>query len=143
MGHLFYVVGIFLILALASNFLNFNNYYKIRNWLITFRKITKKDPSKDEFREKKDQEIFATYTSISLFEFFWYLIGITSSSWYIFCTLIVSNFLLNIVTFAVPTGFIGKYIFKFFILIKILMILILILNHFHFHKDLFSLLVQH
>jgi len=143
MGHLFYLIGIFILLAISSNLINFNNYFKIRNWIQTFKKVTQKDPQVSDFREKKDHEIYTTYSAISVVEFFWYMIGITSNSWYIFCSLIFLNLMFNVIAFGLPTGIIGKTLLKIFILTKIIVVISLILNHFHFHLDWLQLLRSH
>jgi len=140
MGHLYYLIGIFIWLAVLSNFYNLDKYYKIRNWISTFKKVTKKEPEVSDFREKSDHGVFSVFSSVSLLEFFWLLIGITSASWYIFCCLLVLNFLTSAIVFGLPTGIIGRYFLKVYFVLKLCMILGLILNHFHFHQDWLSLL---
>jgi hypothetical protein len=135
MGHLFYLIGIFILIAISSNLINFGNYHKIRKWIQTFKKVTQKDPQVSDFREKKDHEIYVTYNSISVIEFFWYMIGITSNSWYVFTCLILLNLIFNVISFGLPSGLFGKTLLRIFLVIKIFVVLILILNHFHFHKD--------
>lgn len=139
MGHLFYLVGIFVLLTILSNNYNLNNYYRIRFWINTFKKVTQSDPKVGDFREKKDHELFLVYNSFSVFQFFWYLIGITSASWYVFCTLILVNFLINLIVFALPQSLFSRIILQSFLVLKSLTVLALILNHFHFHYDWFLL----
>jgi hypothetical protein len=142
MGHFFYLIGIFVWMAIFSNLLNFSKYYTIRNWVATFKKVTGKDPEQADYRDKKEFDIQLVFNSLLSFEFFWYLIGITSASWYIFVALIVLNFFLSTFTFGLPTGIIGKYLLKTFIFVKLCVVILLILNHFHFHLDWLSLLSQ-
>ena len=140
MGHLFYLIGIFVFLSLLSNLFNLSKYYKIRFWMNTFKKVTSKDPQVSDFRDKKDQDLFSVYTSFSVLQFFWYLIGITSASWYIFGTIMIFNFLVNLIVFNLPQNLIGRTILQALLSTKILVVLALILNHFHFHYNWLSLL---
>jgi hypothetical protein len=142
MGHLFYLIGIFVFLSLLSNLFNLSKYYKIRFWMNTFKKVTSKDPQTSDFRDGKDQDIVSVYTSFSVFQFFWYLIGITSASWYIFGIIIILNFLVNLIVFNLPQSLIGRTILHTLLSTKILVVLALILNHFHFHYD-WLLLLNH
>jgi hypothetical protein len=106
----------------------------------TFKKVTSKDPQVSDFRDKKDQDLFSVYTSFSVLQFFWYLIGITSASWYIFGTIMIFNFLVNLIVFNLPQNLIGRTILQALLSTKILVVLALILNHFHFHYNWLSLL---
>jgi hypothetical protein len=106
----------------------------------TFKKVTSKEPQTSDFRDKKDQDIFSVFTSFSVFQFFWYLIGITSASWYVFGSIIILNFLINIFVFSLPQGIIGRIILHALLSTKVIVVLALILNHFHFHYDWLSLL---
>ena len=135
MGHIFYLIGIFVFLTLLFNIYSLSNYYKTRYWINTFKKVTKNEPKPTEFRNKKEYEIYLAFSACSIFQFFWYLIGITSASWYIFGSIILVNFLANLIIFSLPQSLIGKTILGSFILLKILILLLLILNHFHFHYD--------
>lgn len=135
MGHLFYLVGIFVLLTIISNLFNLNSYYRIRYWINTFKKVTQSEPKSSDFREKKDHDIFLVYNLFTLCQFFWYLVGITSASWYIFISLIVVNFLINLIVFNLPQGAFGKIILHLFLTSKLIVVFALILNHFHFHYD--------
>jgi len=139
-GHFYYLIGIFITLSLFSNLLNCLKYYKIRHWLETFKKVTRKEPIQSDFREKTDYNIYTVYNSFSIFQFLWYLIGIASKSWYIYLVILFFDFLVNNLIFNMKSGILGRIIFLVYLVFKFIIVFGLILNHFHFHYDLLLLL---
>jgi hypothetical protein len=133
---LFYIIGLFILIISFSNAINFIKFTRIRRWALTFKKVTKNDVVKKDFKSNEDYNIFTIYSLFLIIETFWFIIGLISSSWYIFLVLLcLSLFLIfinkyfgnNIILTAV--GFIFSYL-------KFPVILFLILNHFHFHLDI-------
>lgn len=143
MGHIYYLIGIFIGLSVFSNLLNSLKYYKIRHWIETFKKVTSKEPLQSDFRESQDYNIYTAYNSFAIFQFVWFLLGISSKSWYIYLTILLIDFILNNIIFTLRPGFLGKSLIIFYLLFKFVLVFLLILNHFHFHLDWLQLLSFH
>jgi len=140
MGHLFYFIGIFIFLSALSNVINFNAFFKIKNWIVTFKKVAGKDPVKSDFRNKGDYNTYTTYTTLSSIESFWMLLGIVTQSWYVFISILLFNVLLNLILSIFKANFIEKILLNVYGVFKLLCILALVVNHFHFHFDWLSLI---
>lgn len=135
-GHIFYFIGLFILIMSFSNMFNFLKYISIKNWSDTFKKVTGKDPKKAEFRSLEDYNIFSIYVTFVFVEFMWILVGLTSSSWYVFLTLLfLELFYRFFISITSLTFLFNKIIGQIFYCLKFIVILLLILNHFHFHLD--------
>lgn len=135
MGHFFYFIGIFVFLGSLSNVINFNSFNKIKNWIITFKKIAGKTPVKSDYKNKGDYGVYTTYTTFASMESFWMLIGIVTQSWYIFISILLLNVVLNIILTIFKSNIIEKLLLNVYGVCKLICILGLIVNHFHFHYD--------
>ena len=134
LGHIFYFIGLFILIMSFSNMFNFLKYISIKNWSDTFKKVTGKDPKKSEFRCIEDYNIFSIYVTFTFVEFIWILIGLTSSSWYVFLSILITELFYRFyISVTSLTFFVNKIIGQIFYCLKFIIILLLILNHFHFH----------
>jgi len=133
-GNLFYFIGLLILIMSSSNLINFLKFFKIRKWTLTFKKVTGNDVDRKDFKSNEDYNIFTIYSTFVLFESIWFLLGLITSSWYIFLGLTTLSVLVRIINF-LKIDFISKIVGFSFQIIKFLIILALILNHFHFHLD--------
>jgi hypothetical protein len=140
LGHIFYFIGLFILIMSFSDMFNFLKYISIKNWSDSFKKVTGKDPKKSEFRSIEDYNIFSIYVTFTFVEFIWILIGLTSSSWYIFLSLLITELFYRFyISVTSLTLFVNKIIGQIFYCLKFIIILLLILNHFHFHINWINL----
>jgi hypothetical protein len=133
-GDIFYFIGLLILIMSSSNLINFLKFFEIRKWALTFKKVTGKDVDRKDFKSNEYYNIFIIYSTFILFESIWFLLGLITSSWYIFLGLTTLSVLVRIINF-LKIDFISKIVGFSFQIIKFLIILALILNHFHFHLD--------
>ncbi len=137
-GHIFYLLGLFLFLMSFSKTINYTRYVDIKEWMIAFKKVTEKDPKSDDFKDD-EESLINSFITISIIEILWFIIGLLSNSWIIFIGLLILH-TIN-VTISKFTPNIVQKVFGFSIgLIKTVIILILVINHFHLHIDLIGYL---
>jgi hypothetical protein len=142
MGHAFYFFGLIVFLTNLNFLYKFFDYMKIREWFISFQKITKKFPTDKDFK-KGDYEKYKKFNGVEALNFLWIFFGVLTQSWKIFLLLISFN-----ITISLIINIIGQFrlISKITLFIKFIVIslsiIILTINHFHLHLDLFSLLLR-
>jgi hypothetical protein len=140
MGHIFYFFGLILFLTNLSFLYQYFDYIKIREWFISFQKVTKKIPTVEDFK-RGEFEKYKKFNGVEGLNFLWIFFGILTQSWKFFLLLIFFNIAISLVI-----NFIGQFrpISKFINFIKFIIIslsiLLLTINHFHLHLDLYSLL---
>jgi hypothetical protein len=139
-GHIYYFIGLFILIFSFSNLFNFFKFSKIRDWYIAFEKVTKKTIARKDFRNDKDYNIFILWSVFNFFELTWIVLGLATKSWPIFLSLIIFELLTKLISKNLKFRFISKTFGFSFQMCKFIIILILILNHFHFHQDLLNFL---
>jgi hypothetical protein len=141
--NLYYILGIVVVMSLYTIIFKFNRHEKIIEWYHKFKIITKKTPLKSDFRSVDDYNLFTSKNIYQILETIWSMLGILTSNWFIF----LSVLLYNNITFSVLTDKIrftipGKILlFKVF-LIKIIIYSALIINHFHYKVDIADLIIK-
>jgi hypothetical protein len=135
---LFYIIGLFILIFSFSNLINFIKFNKIRIWAKTFRKVTKKEVDRVDFKSNEQYNIFIIYSLFSFIEIVWILLGLATTSfnhWVIFLSILSLNLIMRSLykySNLVLTNFFGSI----YSIIKFTSILFLILNYFHFHQDI-------
>lgn len=141
LGNIYYFLGIFLFFISFCKTLAYFKFIDIKEWVIKFKKITGKNPEKEDFRNEGDRSFFIGFGCLSIIESVWLICGLLSNSWIIFSILIVSGILIrqfiSLISFPLQ-----KVIGTSYSLIKTILILILSINHFHFHIDLYQYLIS-
>jgi hypothetical protein len=142
LGHIYYFFGLILFLINISIVSKFGTIYKIKEWVIKFKKVTSREPSQKEYKDK-DFQYFSSYASISIMNFLWMFFGLITKSWYVFSFTIIINICVNLFT---------KHIGEFTIIGRILQLLkaiftsliigFLVINHFHLHLDIYKMITQ-
>lgn len=141
MGHLFYFFGLILVISNMNLLAKFFSFLKTKEWMESFKKITKKEPDVKDFKKTDDLERFNSLNGVLILNVLWLIIGILSKSWKVFLLLLILNYTINLLT-----HFFGQYkmvskIIQFCkVLILTIFIALLTINHFHLHLDLFRFL---
>jgi len=139
LSHIFYFFGLLIFILSLNRIFNYFKAIEIKEWILAFKKVTKKSPLKSDFREMNDYNLFVTFGCLSAIESLWLILGLMSSNWLIFLVLFLSGVILKqVLDFA--SFPIQKIVGIIFTTIKSLTVLILVLNHFHFNQDLVSLI---
>lgn len=142
MGHFFYFCGLIIFLTNLNFIYQFFDYIRIREWFVSFEKITKKFPSDKDFK-RGDFEKYKKFNGVEGINFLWIFFGILTQSWKFFLLLLGFNILISILV-----NLIGQFktISKFILFTKFIVIslsiLLLVINHFHLHMDLFNSLLS-
>ena len=138
--NIYFIIGIVILVMSFSNMINFIKFSNIRNWALTFKRVTNKDVESKDFRTREDYNIFTIYSVFLFFEIIWLVFGIATSNWYMFLSLIILGLIVNFISKYSKFLLLSEIIGTIFSCLKFSLILFLILNHFHFHLDLLSLL---
>ncbi len=140
LANFYYFIGLFILICSFSNLINFFKFSRIRNWISTYQKVTNEEVSRKDFRKIEEYNIFTIYSIFTICEFFWFLIGLVSNSWYVFLSLILLSFTGRILAKLLNHNVVYNTLGFTIQFVKFSTILILILNHFHFHIDWIELL---
>jgi hypothetical protein len=136
--NIYFIIGIIILVMSFSNMINFIKFFNIRNWALTFKRVTGKDVESKDFRTREDYNIFTIYSVFLFFEIIWLVFGIATSNWYMFLSLIILGLIVNFISKYSKFLLLSKIIGSIFSCLKFSLILFLILNHFHFHLDVLS-----
>ncbi len=131
-GHLYYAIGLTILIVSVNFILNFFKLNKISTWSRKFVKVTGNTPSIQDYRSTEDYEVSKFLSIYNIIEPLWMVFGLMSASWYVFLFLIFLRYLMKIIK--------NKYIGLVFAIVKSLLILFLIINHFHLHIDLLEII---
>jgi hypothetical protein len=141
MGHFFYFIGLMIFLVNLGLLTKFHKLSEIKEWVIKFNKVTKRNPIKNDFKDK-DYENYISFSFILILNFIWIFFGLLTKSWIIFSLILIFNFLVNSLT-----KLIGEFsaISVFIQFCKMIIITstigILVMNHYHLHLDLLKIIV--
>lgn len=142
LGHLFYFIGLIVFLVNIQFLYELFDYIRIKEWFVSFKKITNKTPTSKDFK-KGDLDKFKKLSGVIGLNFFWIFFGILSSNWKIFLAILIISSLMDLLIHTIGQfKSISKLILIFKTLATTLSILILTINHFHLHLDLFELLCR-
>ena len=139
-GDFFYFFGLIVFILDLNLLFEFFEYIKLKEWVESFKKVTKKEPIEKDFK-KGNYDRFRKYTGIIGINLIWLFLGIISDSWKIFMVVLLFTRIVDFIC-----HLIGEYklFSKLINLLKLsiltISVLILCLNHFHLHLDLFKLL---
>jgi hypothetical protein len=139
MGDIFYFFGLILFLSNLNLISNFFTYIRIKQWFLSFKKITKKEPKNSDFK-RGEQKIFNNMNGLFLSNFFWIFFGLLTNSWKIFTILLIISLIINLTCKLIGEFTLFSKVVQFLKLVLIAAsISILTINHFHLHSDLFRL----
>ena len=138
-GHIYYIFGLLIILSIISIIANFNKFYSIEEWYNKFKKVTGKYPEKKQFRNTEEYNLRLGTSILGYIEFTWLLLGILTSSWYIFIALFLYMTIISSIIKPIRFNIIGKVVSFHLILVRFSTYLFLVINHFHLHIDVLSI----
>ena len=141
MGHLFYFVGLIVVLFNIFNISKYKRIFELREWMIKFKEVTGRNPVATDYRKKDDKDILTAWSMSIILTSFWIFFGLLTKSWYVFLSILLINTTINLVTkiigefnmFAFTIHFVKNALILF-------LIMFLILNHFHLHLDIWNLI---
>lgn len=139
---IYYLIGILVFLSVLSNTIRFNRIYSVKEWKEKYEKIIGKVPSRKDYRSKKEHSLLESYNVLSLFELFWVILGLLTNSWYIFASILMISYILNIILKPIKWSVVYKIIIFVFILVKICLYLWSITNYFYFHIDTYNFILN-
>jgi hypothetical protein len=140
LGQVYYFFTLILIIFNILFIANFFKYYKIVEWFHTFKKVTGKEPKKEDF-DGQDFELNSFLSSVLVFNFIWIFLGILSKSWIIYLLLlgsIFTNFLFGVIISLVFGNFsiVSKILNLVFMILLTATLVLLTINHHHLHLEL-------
>jgi hypothetical protein len=142
-GHIYYAIGLLVAFSILSTILRFRKIYSTKEWIEKYEKVTGKKPIRKDYRSKEEYSASETSSILSSIELTWIIGGFITNSWYVFGSLLVISFLLNLIIRPIKFTFFHKYISLSFLILKFSVYLYLIINHFHLHLDTWSIIRQY
>lgn len=140
--HIYYTIGILVVLTLSYQIFNFKKFERLNQWLISFRKITEKEPKKSDFRSLNDYNMIITRNIYAIFEMIWVLLGITTNNWFVFIWIILYSKIFGMSIKEIRYTYLGKIMFFKLLVGKFIIYSFLVLNHFHFKIDIWQQLLN-
>lgn len=141
MGHIYYLIGLLLLFLNIPIISKYFKYFKLIEWSVMFKKVTKRDPIKIDYKSVDDHGFFILSSQIIKITTFWLFLGILTKSYYIYIIILLFNILFNYVSKLGEFSNIVLVLSFFKYLIVLLIICLLIINHFHLHIDLLKILI--
>ena len=138
---LFYLFGLLIYFLSLIRVFRYFKFIDSSEWILAFKKVTKNEPTKDDFRDPEDYNLIVTLGCLSVIETIWIILGLITNEWIIFFSIFLFSVLLRQVFnfLSIRT----KKIFGLFSsILKSLIILILVLNHFHLHLDITNIIIS-
>jgi hypothetical protein len=142
-GHIYYAIGLLVAFSILSFILRFRKIYSTKEWIEKYEKVTGKKPIRKDYRSKEEYSASETFIVLSSVELAWIIGGFITNSWYVFGSLLVVSFLLNLIIKPIKFTFFHKYISLSFLIFKFSVYLYLIINHFHLHLDTWFIINQY
>ena len=142
LSDIFYFFGLILFFITFSKILVYSKLINIKEWITKFKKVTQKEPSKQDFRSESEYSLFISSAIFAVFQAFWLIFGLLTASWKIFGILLISSFIFKSIL-DISSYIIQKVLGIIFSTFISASILLLVINHFHLHLDLFKVILQH
>ena len=142
-GHIYYAIGLLVTFSILSIILRFRKIYSTKEWIEKYEKVTGKKPIRKDYRSREEYSASETSSILSSIELMWIIGGFITNSWYVFGSLLIISFLLNLIIRPIKFTFFHKYISLSFLMTKFSVYLYLIINHFHLHLDTWSIIRQY
>jgi len=139
LSDIFYFFGLLLFFITVSRVLTYSKIIDIKEWFEKFKKVTQKDPKKEDFRSETEYSLFISIGCFSVFQSLWLICGLLTGSWKVFGLLIILSFIFRMF-FEKLSYTIQKILGTLFTIIISASILLLVINHFHLHLDIFKII---
>lgn len=142
MSSIFYFIGIFILMYIISQLVNFNKNFHLIEWLDKFEKITKRKPLDKDFRNESDLDLFKFRNTMLPIEGFWIILGFITSNWFIFILMIIYGKIIEFIFNKIKYSIISKYFYLHFFILKSILYGFMIINHFHLKLDLYKIFLD-
>lgn len=136
LGHIYYTIGILIILLQINSIMDINKISYISLWSKKFRKISGKDPIDTDFKDSSDITLIQKYLIFVSIEMTWLLFGLMTNSWKLYFITLLSSFLMGQIIKRLENLTIITFLTRFISIFRFSITLFLIINHFHLHIDL-------
>jgi len=130
-GNIYYTIGLIILIRLIYCIINFNKIYSLREWIIKFKEISGKIPTKKDFRNKKEVLLYESNSIMILFEFTWLVFGLFSGNQILFIGLILYFIFLRLLSKKARFTILDKIFFFLNILLRFGVYSWMIVNHFN------------
>jgi len=81
---LFYLFGLLIYFLSLIRVFRYFKFIDSREWILAFKKVTKNEPTKDDFRDPEDYNLIVTLGCLSVIETIWIILGLITNEWIIF-----------------------------------------------------------
>jgi len=136
LGHIYYTIGILIILLQINSIMDINKISYISLWSKKFRKISGKDPIEEDFKDSSDITLIQKYLIFVSIEMIWLLFGLMTNIWKLYLITLLSSFLIGQIIKRLGNLTIITFLTRFISIFRFCITLFLIINHFHLHIDL-------
>lgn len=141
-GHIFYFLGLIILFFNLIYLSNITKITKINEWFITFKKVSGRYPTKNDF--EADGLNYYLYSNAVLgITFFWLFLGLISQAWLVCLLLILLKFSVNSLIGLLGFNALSRFLEKMKIFLTCSSIAILVFNHFHFGLNVTQVLLGH
>lgn len=140
MSSIFYFIGIFILMYIISQLVNFNKNFHLIEWLDKFEKITKRKPLDKDFRNESDLNLFKLRNTMLPIEGFWIILGFITNNWFIFVSIVIYGKIIGFIFNKIKYSIISKYLYLHFFILKTILYGFMIINHFHLELDLWVII---
>lgn len=137
-GHIYYALGVFVLLVHITAIINFNSLSGLIVWVKKFKKVTSHLPSASDYRNNSDYELSKFVKIFNVVISIWFCFGLLTASWKIFLLMIIGRLLLLFT----KSDLFYRYAFLAINFTNVILTLLLIVNHFHLHLDLFQVITR-
>ena len=121
-----------MLIRLIYCIINFKKIHSLREWLIKFKEISGKVPTKDDFRSKEEISLYESNSIMILFEFIWIICGLLSGNKLIFLGLIIYFVLLKMITKRIGFTMLDRVVMFVNIILRFSVYSWMIVNHFNY-----------
>ena len=132
LSDIFWFFGFAFFINLFGLIFNFKKVNYAFEWFFKFKEVTGRKPTRHEFRNDRDYNLFTNRSFIGLFEFIWILFGILTSQWLFFSIILIVSLLIKFGLEKWRFSKIDYFVRYLFVIFRCFAYLIMIINHFHF-----------
>jgi hypothetical protein len=130
-GNIYYIIGVIILIRLIYCIKNFSKIYSLREWMIKFKEISGKIPTKKDFRNKEEVSLYESNAIMIFFEFTWLVFGLFSGNQILFAGLILYFIFLRLISKKARFTVLDKIFFFLNILLRFGIYSWMIVNHFN------------
>lgn len=143
MSTIFYTILFLLSISNVYLVILHSKIFRIREWWDGFSKIAKRLPTKNDYRNPQDFLLLNFWSIITICNYIFSIIGLLSSNWIVFSTLILASLISQQLTRkSKKYGIIHKITDLIGAILTSIIYLIISMNYFHFGYNLSELVLS-